>query len=227
MQFVERHAWIGVLNVYYHLGLDGMSLLLVLLTGLVGPVALLASWKIERDVRHLQPALPLPPGRCARRLHRPRFLPLVHLLGAEPRPRFLPHQTLGGPNASSAAYQFVVYTIGGSAFMLLAFAALFAATGTFDFTELAVLAQSGALATKVSATALWPQAIFLGVLLGLAVKVPLFPFHTWLPRRLRRGAHRRLDVPHRHHVEDGRLRFPSASSGRSSRATARRRARLC
>ncbi|OYU97952.1 MAG: NADH-quinone oxidoreductase subunit M, partial [Verrucomicrobiales bacterium VVV1] len=50
-QFVERHAWIGVLNVSYHLGLDGMSLLLVLLTGLVGPVALLASWKIERDVR--------------------------------------------------------------------------------------------------------------------------------------------------------------------------------
>ena len=51
LQFTEQHAWIPSLNVTYHLGLDGMSLLLVLLTGIVGPTALLASWREKRDVR--------------------------------------------------------------------------------------------------------------------------------------------------------------------------------
>ena len=63
--------------------------------------------------------------------------------------------------------------------MLLAFAALFAAVGTFDFVELAALAHNGSLAAKIGGPAL--GVIFLGVLLGLAVKVPLYPFHTWLP----------------------------------------------
>src|SRR5688572_14686149 len=50
-QFTERHAWITALNVHYHLGLDGLSLILVLLTGLVAPTALLASWRLERSAR--------------------------------------------------------------------------------------------------------------------------------------------------------------------------------
>ena len=66
--------------------------------------------------------------------------------------------------------------------MLLGFAALYAATGTFEFRELATLARSGTLPSKLAALGgIWPQVVFLGVLLGLAVKVPLFPFHTWLP----------------------------------------------
>jgi len=62
----------------------------------------------------------------------------------------------------------------------MGFAALYANAGTFDFITLAGLARSGALAAKLGG-GIWPQAIFLGVLLGLAVKVPLFPFHAWLP----------------------------------------------
>jgi len=93
-------------------------------------------------------------------------------------PAFFLIKLWGGPGASRAAYQFVVYTIGGSAFMLLAFAGLFATVGTFDFTELAALAHTGALAAKLGGMTGW---VFLGVLVGLAVKVPLFPFHTWLP----------------------------------------------
>jgi len=66
--------------------------------------------------------------------------------------------------------------------MLLGFAALYAATGTFDFVELARLARAGVIAEQLAAVGgFWPQAVFLGVLLGLAVKVPLFPFHSWLP----------------------------------------------
>ena len=66
--------------------------------------------------------------------------------------------------------------------MLLGFAGIFLAAGTLDFGELAALAANGTLAVKLAALGgIWPTAVFLGVLLGLAVKVPLFPFHTWLP----------------------------------------------
>ena len=182
-QFVERHAWIAALNVHYHLGLDGLSLLLVLLTGIVTPVAVLASWRTLSD-----PAAS------------PRFFGAMFLLlqGAALGvflaldffhwflfwelslvPAFFLIKLWGGPGATRAAYQFVIYTIGGSAFMLVAFAALFVVTGTQDFAQLAQLGADGALAQKLSGGTL--HLVFLGVLIGLAVKVPLWPFHTWLP----------------------------------------------
>jgi NADH-quinone oxidoreductase subunit M len=94
-------------------------------------------------------------------------------------PAFFLIKLWGGPGATRAAYQFVVYTIGGSAFMLVGFAALFVATGTLDFAQLAQLARDGSLAAKLPGGAY--HLVFLGVLFGLAVKVPLWPFHTWLP----------------------------------------------
>ena len=178
-QFVEQHSWIGALNVSYHLGLDGMSLILVLLTGLIAPTALLASWKIDRDPRLFSLLFLFLQGAALGVFLALNFFPWFIFWELSLVPAFFLIKLWGGPGASRAAYQFVVYTIGGSAFMLLAFAALFAAVGTFDFVELAALAQSGALAAKIGGPVL--TAIFLGVLLGLAVKVPLFPFHTWLP----------------------------------------------
>ncbi len=178
-QFIEQHQWISVLNVSYHLGLDGMSLILVLLTGLVAPAALLASWKIERDPRLFCILFLFLQGAALGVFLALDFFPWFVFWELSLVPAFFIIKLWGGPSASRAAYQFVIYTIGGSAFMLLAFAALFAATGTFDFVKLAALAQSGGLAAAMSAPAL--TAIFLGVLAGLAVKVPLFPFHTWLP----------------------------------------------
>ncbi len=185
-QFVERHTWIVALNVHYHLGLDGLSLLLVLLTGILTPVALLASWS------HLSPSPKSSPS--------PTLFPSLFLLlqGAALGvflaldffhwflfwelslvPAFFLIKLWGGPGATRAAYQFVVYTIGGSAFMLVGFAALFVATGTLDFAQLAQYARDGTLAVKLPGGA--HQLVFLGVFLGLAVKVPLWPFHTWLP----------------------------------------------
>ncbi len=178
-QFVEQHAWIKFLNVSYHLGLDGMSLGLVALTGLIAPTALLASWKIERDPRLFNLLFLFLQGAAIGVFLALNFFPWFICWELSLVPAFFLIKLWGGPCASRAAYQFVVYTIGGSAFMLLAFAALFAATGTFDFVELAALARDGGLATVIPSPAL--GAIFIGVLLGLAVKVPLFPFHTWLP----------------------------------------------
>ena len=189
-QFVERHTWIVALNVHYHLGLDGLSLLLVLLTGILTPAALLASWY------HLSPSLPLPLSPSSS----PRLFGSLFLLlqGAALGvflaldffhwflfwelslvPAFFLIKLWGGPGAPRAAYQFVVYTIGGSAFMLVGFAALFVATGTLDFAQLAQLGRDGTLAAKLPGSA--HEIVFFGVLIGFAVKVPLWPFHTWLP----------------------------------------------
>ncbi|MFA6959680.1 MAG: NADH-quinone oxidoreductase subunit M [Opitutaceae bacterium] len=178
-QFVEQHAWISGLNVSYHLGLDGMSLVMVLLTGLIAPIALLASWKVERDPRLFNLLFLFLQGAALGVFLALNFFPWFIFWELSLVPAFFLIKLWGGPGASRAAYQFVVYTIGGSAFMLLGFAALFASTGTFDFVELAALARNGGLTAAITGPVL--TAIFLGVLLGLAVKVPLFPFHTWLP----------------------------------------------
>ncbi len=181
-QFVERHVWIGALNVHYYLGLDGMSLLLVLLTGIVSPLALIASWRIAENAR-LFAALFL--GLQGAALGVFLALDFVHWFlfwELSLVPAFFLIKLWGGPGAGRAAYQFFVYTMGGSAFLLVGFAALFVATGTLDFLQLAQLARDGTLAAKLGPVGS-PAAtfVFLGVLLGLAVKVPLWPFHTWLP----------------------------------------------
>jgi NADH-quinone oxidoreductase subunit M len=181
-QFVERHVWIAALNVHYHLGLDGLSLVLVLLTGVITPVALLASWGTAHATRLFGALFLLLQGAALGVFLALDFFHWFIFWELSLVPAFFLIKLWGGPGATRAAYQFVVYTIGGSAFMLLGFAALFGATGTFDFQQLAQLGADGALTAKLGAAgSWWPQAVFLGVLLGLAVKVPLWPFHTWLP----------------------------------------------
>lgn len=175
---VEQHAWIASLGVSYHLGLDGVSRLLVLLTGLVTPAALLASWRDQRQPQ-LFGALMLWLQGAALGV----FLALDFFLWfvfweLSLVPVFFLIKLWGGPQRTRAAYQFVIYTLAGSAFMLLGFAAIVAATGTLDLLRLAQLASSGALSRQLGALA---PAVFLGVFAGVAVKVPLFPFHTWLP----------------------------------------------
>jgi len=182
LQFVEKHAWIGALNVNYFLGLDGLSLVLVLLTGLIAPVALFGTTRAARQPALYAALYLFLQGSALGVFLALDFFPWFIFWELSLVPAFFLIKLWGGPGATRAGYQFVVYTIGGSAFMLLAFAALYAATGTFDFVQLAALAREGALADKLAALGgIWPQVIFLGVLIALAVKVPLFPFHTWLP----------------------------------------------
>jgi NADH-quinone oxidoreductase subunit M len=181
-QFVERHAWIGALNVHYHLGLDGLSLILVLLTGLVAPAALCAAFRAGGAVRGFAAFFLLLQGAALGVFTALDFFHWFIFWELSLFPAYFLIKLWGGPGATRAAYQFVIYTIGGSAFMLLAFASLFGVAGTFDFQQLAQLGVDGTLASKLGGEgSFWAQAVFLGVLLGLAVKVPLWPFHTWLP----------------------------------------------
>jgi NADH-quinone oxidoreductase subunit M len=182
-QLVEDHPWMSaVLNVHYHLGLDGLSLVLVLLTGIVTPAALLASWRVDRGARLFNALFLVLQGSALGVFLALDFFHWFLFWELSLIPAFFLIKLWGGSGATRAAYQFVIYTIGGSAFMLLGFAALYAATGTLDFTALANEAARGELPQKLAALGgWWPKAVFLGVLLGLAVKVPLWPFHTWLP----------------------------------------------
>lgn len=177
--FVERYAWIPSLNITYHLGLDGLSLLLVLLTGLVAPAALLASWNVSRNPRLFALLFLFLQGSALGVFLALDFFHWFIFWELSLVPAYFLIKLWGGPGATRAAYQFVIYTIGGSAFMLAGFAALYTVAGTLDFATLARLGAAGTLAERLGGTGM--TIVFAGVLLGLAVKVPLFPFHTWLP----------------------------------------------
>jgi NADH-quinone oxidoreductase subunit M len=180
MQFVENVPWVPSLGIEYHLGVDGLGLLMVLLSSLIVPFALMASWKIENNPKlYFSLVLFLESGLFGT-FTAQNFIHWFIFWELSLIPAFFLIKIWGGPRRTSAACQFFLYTMIGSVAMLAAFLALYAmaSTPTFDFVQLAAAARNGGLFAghKTLAT-----AIFLGVFLGLAVKVPLVPFHTWLP----------------------------------------------
>ncbi len=188
-QFQEMHSWIPSLNVSYRVGIDGLGLLMLLLTAIVVPIGMLASWQIEERVP-LYFSLALTLQAClVGTFTALNFFHWFIFWELALMPAFFLVRLWGGSGSAKAAMQFLVYTMVGSVAMLLSFLAIYLTTNTFDFTQLATLAQSGTLMPAVVAKLGWhlltPQhvalAIFFGAFLGFAVKVPLFPFHTWLP----------------------------------------------
>ena len=184
LQFVEKFDWVPSLGIQYFLGVDGLGLLMVLLTAIVTPLAILASWRMD-DRPHVYHALIL--WLQAGLFGTFTALNFFHWflfweLGLIPA--FFLIKLWGGPKRSPAATQFFIYTMVGSVALLLSFLAIRLATGSFDFIELAAMAKSGVLVTKLQAAFGWKNIgliIFFGAFLGFAVKVPLIPFHTWLP----------------------------------------------
>jgi NADH-quinone oxidoreductase subunit M len=184
-QFEERHGWIPSLGIQYRLGVDGLGLLMVMLTAIITPLAMLASWRNE-DRPHIYFALVLflesglfGTFTALNFFHWFLFWELSLI------PAYFLVRLWGGPQRAAAAMQFFVYTMVGSIALLLAFLGIFLATrngtnpGTFDFTALAELGRNNQLLGGMSDN--MARLIFLGALLGFAVKVPLMPFHTWLP----------------------------------------------
>ncbi|MEO6036166.1 MAG: NADH-quinone oxidoreductase subunit M [Verrucomicrobiota bacterium] len=189
LQFVERHQWIPSLGIEYFLGIDGLGLLMFLLTAIVIPFALSSTSKeITNPKLHFALYLFLQTGLYGT-FTALNFFHWVIFWELSLVPAFFLIKLWGGPDRTRAAYQFFVYTLVGSVAMLLAFLAIYSATGIFDFIRLAELARSGELHAAVSTKLIRGNfsadkilfILFLGVLLGFAVKVPLFPFHTWLP----------------------------------------------
>jgi NADH-quinone oxidoreductase subunit M len=171
LQLVERHAWIPAIGAEYLVGIDGLSLLLVLLTSLIFPFAFLA----QRTGRGFCALMLLMQSALYGTFTAQNFVLWFLFYEMSLIPAFLLIKIWGGENRDRAATKFFVYTFLGSVAMLLSFLGIYFAKGTFDFAALATLGKSGLLTGNLAWLA------FAGIFLGLAVKVPLFPFHTWLP----------------------------------------------
>ena len=185
LQFVEKHDWVPSLGIQYFLGVDGLGLLMVMLTAIVVPLSILASWRID-DRAHIYYALVLwlqaglfGTFTALNFFHWFLFWELVLI------PAFFLIKLWGGPKRGPAATQFFIYTMVGSVTLLLSFLAIRLATGSFDFIELADMAKRGEITAKLGDAIGWKSHIgllvFFGAFLGFAVKVPVVPFHTWLP----------------------------------------------
>src|SRR2546427_2237474 len=171
LQIAERHAWIPSIGAEYLVGVDGLSLLLVLVTSLVFPFAFCAQ-RLERGACALMLVMQ---GALYGTFTAQNFILWFLFYEMSLIPAFLLIKIYGGENRDYAAIKFFLYTFLGSVAMLLAFLGIYFAKGTFDFAALSNLGKNGLLNGKVAWLA------FAGIFLGLAVKVPLFPFHTWLP----------------------------------------------
>jgi NADH-quinone oxidoreductase subunit M len=171
LQLIERHAWIPAIGAEYLLGIDGLSLLLVLLTSLIIPFALIAQ-KMDRGFCAL---MLITQSALYGTFTAQNFVLWFLFYEMSLIPAFLLIKIWGGENRDRAATKFFLYTFLGSVAMLLGFLGIYLVRGSFDFGTLAGLGKTGLLTGKIAWLA------FAGIFFGLAVKVPLFPFHTWLP----------------------------------------------
>ncbi|MGH8011287.1 MAG: complex I subunit 4 family protein [Candidatus Binataceae bacterium] len=175
LQFIERYNWIGAYHIQYFLGVDGISISMVLLTAIICFVSVFASFSIERGEKGYYALLMLlDTGMMGVFVALDFFLfyifwevmllPMYFLIGV-----------WGGPRREYAAIKFFLYTLLGSVLILLAMLALYyyGATPTFDMTVLAANASHYSIAFQ--------RIVWIALFIGFAIKIPAFPFHTWLP----------------------------------------------
>ena len=191
MQFVQNIPWIQTIGANYHVGIDGISLLLVLLTTLLGPLAVLSSWEAIQDrvKEYYVFMLMLQAGMLGVFISLDFFLfyvfwevmlvPMYFLIGV-----------WGGPRKLYAAIKFFLYTLFGSVLLLLGILALYftypgiAAQHPEIANQFGMGSTFNVLAFQAAAPYLtfnFQYWIFLAFFIGFAIKVPMFPFHTWLP----------------------------------------------
>jgi NADH-quinone oxidoreductase subunit M len=180
---VELHkSWAPTLGIEYHLGVDGLGALMLVLSALVTLMSVDAAHRVHRQPGlYFALVLALESGLFGS-FTALNFFHWFLFWEISLIPAFFLIKLWGGPKRGPAATQFFVYTMAGSAALLVSFLAIFLSTGTMDFGSLAFFASTGALEPMVISH-LGPVMLWLaiGVLAGFAVKVPLMPFHTWLP----------------------------------------------
>ncbi len=175
IQFEERALWIAPINAYYHLGVDGLSLPLMLLTAFLGFLAVLISWKIDLRVREYFAWLLLLETSILGVFLSFDLLLFFIMWEIEVIPMYFLINIWGAGRKEYSAIKYVVYTLFGSAFMLAGILSLYFTTGSLSMLEIG----RGGLGLVQS---IMPAApIFWLLLIGFAVKLPVFPFHTWLP----------------------------------------------
>lgn len=188
-QFVEKVKWIslqglpmfGDLQIEYYIGIDGISAPMILLTALVSFVATFSSWSITKAHKgYFMMYLLLDLGMMGVFVSLDFFLfyvfwelmllPMYFLIGI-----------WGGPRKEYAAIKFFIYTLFGSVFMLLVMIGLYFSTGSFNLLTMMDPANFKPGEIFSGFETFWRLAAFVGLFVGFAIKVPTFPFHTWLP----------------------------------------------
>ena len=180
MQFTFLASWIPTFNINYHVGVDGLSMPLVFLTALLSFLSIVTSWKITKAPRgYFSLFLLLDAGMMGVFVSLDFFLfyvfwevmllPMYFLIGM-----------WGGPKRQYAAMKFFLYTLFGSVLMLLAMLALYFYSDPHTFSIITLIEQARHIDVE-----LWGIdmriLIWLALFIGFAIKVPIFPFHTWLP----------------------------------------------
>ncbi|OGQ13547.1 MAG: oxidoreductase [Deltaproteobacteria bacterium RIFCSPHIGHO2_02_FULL_40_11] len=187
LQFMEQYSWIPTFNIHYFVGADGLSVTMILLTALLSFLCIFASWNIKEGLKgYLCMFLLLEAGMmgvfCALDFFlfyvfwEVMLLPMYFLIGI-----------WGGPKKEYAAIKFFLYTLFGSVLMLVAMLAFYFYSEPHTF-SLVELSKPGTLVVKdltlfgiALSAAAFKKMLFIFLFIGFAIKVPIFPFHTWLP----------------------------------------------
>ena len=172
LQFVEQANWIERFNITYHLGVDGISMWFVVLTALITVIVVIAGWEVitERVAQYFAAFLILS-GIMVGVFSTADGMLFYVFFEATLIPMYIIIGVWGGPNRVYAAFKFFLYTLMGSLLMLIALLYLYTQTHTFDLATWQ--------AAKIGFT---PQVLlFIAFFLAFAVKVPMWPVHTWLP----------------------------------------------
>ncbi len=175
IQFEEKLSWIAPLNAYYHLGVDGLSLPLVVLTAFLGFLSVLISWKIDLRPREYFAWLLLLETSILGVFASLDLLLFFIFWEIEVIPMYFLINIWGSGRKEYSAIKYVVYTLFGSAFMLAGILSLYFTTGSLSMVD---IAQTGLAPLRAAIPA---AAIFFLILIAFAVKLPVVPLHTWLP----------------------------------------------
>ena len=171
-QFREDIAWMSELGLGYRMGVDGLSVLFVLLSTFLTPICILASWEsITTRVREFMVAFLVLETMMVGMFAASDMLIFYIFFAGVLIPMYLIIGVWGGPRRVYAAFKFFLFTLAGSVLMLLALLALWMLAGSTDFDVL----------RKLAVPAAWQPWLFLAFFASFAVKVPMWPVHTWLP----------------------------------------------
>jgi len=172
LQFVETHAWIPAYDIGYNLGVDGIAIALIVLTTLVTVLALIGAWtSIEKRVNQYVAAFLILEGVTVGIFAATDAMLFYVFFEAMLIPMFLIIGIWGGPRRIYAAVKFFLYTFLGSVLMLVGLIYLYLKGGSFQLADL----------YQLSLTSKEQTWLFFAFLIAFAVKVPMFPVHTWLP----------------------------------------------
>ncbi|WP_425468675.1 NADH-quinone oxidoreductase subunit M [Pigmentiphaga aceris] len=173
LQFVEYHAWVPSFKIFYHLGVDGISLWFVLLTAFITIIVVAAAWEVITDrVHQYMAAFLILSGLMIGVFAAADGMLFYVFFEATLIPMYIIIGVWGGPNRVYAAFKFFLYTLLGSLLTLIAFIYLWHVSGgSFSIADWHQV--------KLSQTA--QTLIFVAFLMAFAVKVPMWPVHTWLP----------------------------------------------